>query len=194
MILGITGGIGTGKSTVLNILKNDFDFIIFEADKVAHELMSPGEPAYKRIVENFGPGILGENSEIDRKILGNIVFHNKEKLELLNSITHNEVINEIKRRINEKQALGQNNFVIEAALLIESGCDRLCDILWLIDSEEKVRIDRLKSGRNMTEEDIKKVMKNQMSASEYKTHCNAVINNNNSIEDTRAQIEKLLEF
>ena len=62
MILGITGGIGTGKSTVLNILKNDFDFIIFEADKVAHELMSPGEPAYKRIVENLGPGILGENS------------------------------------------------------------------------------------------------------------------------------------
>ncbi len=194
MILGITGGIGTGKSTVLNILKNDFDFIIFEADKVAHELMSPGEPAYKRIVENFGPGILGENSEIDRKILGNIVLHNKEKLELLNSITHNEVINEIKRRISEKQLLGKNDFVIEAALLIESGCDRLCDVIWLIDAEEKVRMDRLKSGRKMTEEDIKKVMKNQMSSSEYITHCNAVINNNNSIEDTRAQIEKLLEF
>lgn len=194
MILGITGGIGTGKSTVLNILKNDFDFIIFEADKVAHELMVPGEPAYKRIVEYFGPGILYENSEINRKILGNIVFHNKEKLELLNSITHNEVINEIKRRISEKQLLGKNDFVIEAALLIESGCDRLCDVIWLIDAEEKVRMDRLKSGRKMTEEDIKKVMKNQMSSSEYITHCNAVINNNNSIEDTRAQIEKLLEF
>ena len=194
MILGITGGIGTGKSTVLNILKNDFDFIIFEADKVAHELMVPGEPAYKRNVEYFGPGILYENSEINRKILGNIVFHNKEKLELLNSITHNEVINEIKRRISEKQLLGKNDFVIEAALLIESGCDRLCDVIWLIDAEEKVRMDRLKSGRKMTEEDIKKVMKNQMSSSEYITHCNAVINNNNSIEDTRAQIEKLLEF
>lgn len=195
MIIGITGGIGTGKSTVLNILKEKFGFYILEADKVAHQLMCKGNKVYDRIVEEFGKDILLENGEINRKVMSKLVFNDKSKLEVLNGIVHPAVIEEIKERIKKESEInGVNDFVIEAALLIESGCGKICNKIWYIYSEDKVRIERLKTGRGMKEEDIRDIIKNQLNYKDFEDKTDALIDNSLSIENTIFQIEKLLEF
>ena len=128
MILGITGGIGCGKSAVLSILKEQYQFHVFEADAIAHELMQPGQSIYQAVVSEFGTEILQENGEIDRQKFGAIVFQSQEKLERLDVLTHPAVIAEIKQRIEKIRAEEPDGrFVIEAALLIESGCYKICD-------------------------------------------------------------------
>lgn len=194
MILGITGGIGTGKSTVLNILKEKYNFIIFEADKIAHEVMNPNGIAYNEIVDYFGDEILYSDSSIDRKKMSSIVFNNKEKLEKLNSIVHPAVIKEILQRIEKNKALGYDDFVIEAALLIESGCSKVCDMVWYVYADESVRVERLIKNRNMTAKQIENVIKNQMSHEFFLNNTNAIIDNSKSFEDTCMQVQKLLEF
>ena len=148
LILGLTGGIGCGKTAVLTILKEEYDAYIIEADRLAHELMEPGKTVYQGIVDAFGMEVLMDtdidisapaegnavtdngqstvNRSIDRKKLGDIVFHDKDKLALLNSISHPLVKEEILRRIEEQKDAGKKLFVIEAALLIQDGYKSLC--------------------------------------------------------------------
>lgn len=149
LILGLTGGIGSGKTAVLTILKEEYDAYIIEADRLAHELMEPGKTVYQGIVDAFGTEVLMDtdidtsapaegnavtdngqstvNRSIDRKKLGDIVFHDKDKLALLNSISHPLVKEEILRRIEEQKDAGKKLFVIEAALLIQDGYKSICD-------------------------------------------------------------------
>lgn len=194
MILGITGGIGTGKSTVLNILKEKYDFLILESDKIAHEVMNPGNSAYNEIVEFFGVDILNDDKTINRKKMSEIVFNNKDKLNKLNSIVHPAVIQKISDTIEAEKAKGKENFVIEAALLIESGCSKICDRVWYIYADTEVRIERLMKSRNMTRIQIEDVMKNQMNDEFFKDNTTDIVDNSNSIEDTYARVQKLLEF
>ena len=100
-IIGITGGVGSGKSEILNILKNDYQAKVIQSDHVAHELMVPGAKSYDAIVQAFGNEILNEDQTINRPILGEIVFHDETKLSLLNSITHKNVDEEILSRIDQ---------------------------------------------------------------------------------------------
>lgn len=194
MVIGITGGIGTGKSTVLNIMKERYGFYIFEADKIGHEIMGKGMDVHGQIIEEFGENIVDGNGEINRKLLSQIVFHDKKSLERLNHITHPGVIREIQRRMEIKRENGIERFVIEAALLIESGCASICDKIWYIYSEDSVRIERLKHGRGMSEEEISRVMKNQLKYDEFVKKTDAIVDNSFSTENTCLQIEKLLEF
>ena len=153
-ILGITGGVGCGKSAVLNILEKEYGAYVIQADLVAHELMEPGQTSYLAIVEHFGCEILTEDGHIDRKALGAIVFADEEKLSLLNSLTHPAVKEEIKRRIQmhlfevvDRELVEQMSafdghhpivrskdncvlIVIEAALLLEDHYDEICDEIW----------------------------------------------------------------
>lgn len=194
MILGITGGIGTGKSTVLNILKEKYDFLVLESDKIAHEVMNPGNSAYNEIVDFFGDDILNDDKTINRKKMSEIVFNNKDKLNKLNSIVHPAVIQKISDTIEAEKAKGKENFVIEAALLIESGCSKICDRVWYIYADTEVRIERLMKSRNMTRIQIEDVMKNQMKDEFFKDNTTDIVDNSNSIEDTYARVQKLLEF
>lgn len=194
MVLGITGGIGTGKTTVLHILSEKFGFCVFEADKVGHELMKKNMSGYKKIVEEFGTEILDKEDEIDRQKLSGIVFSDSKRLEKLNQIIHPEVIKEIKKRIELNKNRGFENFVIEAALLIESGCDVLCDKVWYIYSEDSVRLKRLYEGRGISREKALSIIKNQLREEEFADKADSIINNSFSVENTCLQIEKLLEF
>lgn len=194
MIIGITGGIGTGKSTVLNILDKNYGYTVFEADKIAKEIMEKDGLAYKRIVGYFGKEILDKNGEIDNEIMSEKVFNNKEKLEKLNSLVHPAVIEEIQMRIDEYKKEGKERFVIEAALLLESKCDAICDKVWYIYSDEATRIKRLKAGRGLNEDQIQRVMKNQLPEDVFREKTDAIIDNSESVENTIIQIEKLLEF
>jgi len=183
-ILGITGGVGCGKSTVLDMLENEYGAFVIQADIVAHELMTPGQASYQAIVEHFGQVILAEDGSIDRKALGAIVFSDEEKLTLLNSLTHPAVKEEIRRRISERRCF----IVIEAALLLEDHYDEICDEIWYIYADKEVRFERLAASRGYTREKSQSMMDNQMSEEELRRRCQAVIDNSGTLEETKAAL------
>jgi dephospho-CoA kinase len=189
-ILGITGGVGCGKSAVLSILEKEYGAYVIQADIVAHELMEPGQTSYNAIVDHFGQDILSEDGHIDRKALGSIVFSNEEKLALLNSLTHPAVKQEIRNRIAESQ----NYFiVIEAALLLEDHYDEICDEIWYVYAEKEVRFERLAASRGYSREKSQAMMDNQMSEEELRRRCQTVIDNSGSLEVTRKLLESALQ-
>lgn len=195
MIIGITGGVGTGKSTVLGILKEKYNAYIIEADKVGHMLMTPGHACYDDIRNLFGNEILTEDGTIDRKELGAIVFKDNKKLEALNHIIHPAVENAIINQIKEIQQKDPDALiVIEAALLIEAGYRSICDKFWYVYADYEVRKKRLMESRGYSENKIEEIINNQLSDDEFKQMCDEIIDNSNSMEQTLAQIEKILEF
>ena len=192
MILGITGGIGAGKSTVLNILREKYQFVIFETDAIAKEIMEPNKQAFHHIVASFGETILNRDGAIDRRKLADIVFRDKDKLRELNQIVHPAVIKEVSDKIEGLKAEGKDRFVIESALLIDSGCYKICDKVWFIDTETDVRRERLKSSRNMTDRQIDDVIKNQLKKEDCMSYVDDVIDNSGDIAFTEQQMEKIL--
>lgn len=191
-VIGITGGIGSGKSMVLHLLKEQFHAITLEADKIAHMLMEPNGSTYNPIVTQFGKEILLENGAIDREKLGKVVFGNKEALEALNQIVHPRVKAYIIQEINaHKEEAGL--LVIEAALLLEDGYQTICDELWYVFARQEVRIQRLMSGRGYTKEKCISVMKNQAPDTFYMEHCDYTIDNSGDIEETGKQVKDLLK-
>ena len=177
-ILGITGGVGSGKSTVLYELQQKYNAFIVEADKLAH----------------FGKEILSLDSPypIDRQKLGELVFNDKEKLELLNSISHPLVKQRIMELIEEKKKSGEKIFVIEAALLIECGYKDICDEIWYVWVDREERIKRLMNSRGYTKEKCLSIFNNQQSDEYYKTYANYTIDNGKSFEYTSKQLKDLL--
>lgn len=194
MVIGITGGVGCGKSTVLSLLMNEYNFYIIDADKVAHKLMTKGNETYRKIVEYFGSEILDEADEIDRKKLGNIVFSDKEKLNMLNGFVHGDVKEEVKCMIEDiKHSDSSANIALEAALLIEVGFVDICEEVWYIYTNEETRINRLMTSRGYTREKATDIINNQLSDEEFRNHCHKVIDNGNSFEDTKKAIEELIK-
>ncbi|MBE5926942.1 MAG: dephospho-CoA kinase [Lachnospiraceae bacterium] len=192
MVIGITGGVGCGKSTVMSIMQEKYNFILLEADKIAHKLMEPGQQVYNEIVNVFGKDILDVDSSIDRKKLGEIVFSNEEKLKKLDDIVHPGVREYIENRIN--QSISEENFLIESAILVEAGYKNICDEIWYIYASDEVRRDRLKKSRGYTDEKIDSIINNQSSEEEFIKNADKIIKNDKNIENTTLQIEKIVEF
>lgn len=215
LILGLTGGIGCGKTAVLTILKEEYDAYIIEADRLAHELMEPGKTVYQGIVDAFGMEVLMDadidisapaegnavtdngqstvNRSIDRKKLGDIVFHDKDKLALLNSISHPLVKEEIVRRIEEQKDVGKKLFVIEAALLIQDGYKSICDKMCYVYADLDVRISRLCKCRGFTQERAQAVIDSQESEAFYLEACDYKIDNSGSLENTKKDLKHILD-
>lgn len=192
-IIGITGGVGSGKSEVLNILENDYHAKIIQSDHVAHELMVLGAKSYDAIVYAFGNKILNDDQTINRPALGEIVFHDETKLSLLNSITHKNVDEEILARID---AFGKEEpdglVVVESALLVGAGYEKKFDQLWYIYTREEVRYERLKASRGYSDEKIAQMIAKQQSEEQFKSMASHVIDNSGDLADTKAQIAKIL--
>ncbi len=192
-VIGITGGIGTGKSTILGILEKTYHAFIMETDKLAHQLMCPGQLAYHSIVDFFGTEILNDDQTIDRGKLGQIVFNHEEKLQKLNEIVHPAVKAYILQDIDEKKREGLfDYYVIEAALLIEDGYKSICDEMWYVYTMQSVRIQRLLESRGGTEEKWLQIIKNQSTDAFYRTHCDVVIDNGEDVGKTAETIKELL--
>lgn len=191
-VIGITGGIGTGKSSVLGILKEEYNAYVIETDKLAHQLMEPGQVVYEQVVSLFGNEILSEDGKIQRSILGKIVFRDKNKLQQLNHIVHPAVKEFIIQDIEEKRKEDVLYYIIEAALLIEDGYKAICDELWYIYASQDVRIQRLISGRGADETKWVQIIKNQSSEAFYRMHCDVVIDNSGTLENASAAIKELL--
>lgn len=195
MILGITGGVGSGKSTVLSYLSQKYDAKIIEADYVAKCIMNPGYDAYDKIIDAFPNIVLDGEGHIDRASLASIVFTDKNRLETLNSIVHPEVKKEIKSIIyNTLQETPNRLIVIEAALLIEDGYKEICDQIWYVYCELETRIQRLMDSRGYSRYKSISIINNQMSDEEYEKYTDAKIDNSNTAEECNMQIDKLLNI
>ena len=191
-IIGLTGGIGCGKSMILDHLKTEYDSFVIEADKIGHEILEYGKKGYIEVVKAFGEHIV--NSEgvipyIDRKILGNIVFNDENKLKLLNKITHPLIHEEIQSLID---CCDKNLIVLEAAILLDSSLVRLCDELWYVYADEKIRLERLQKYRNIDNEKALQIISNQPTDIDYRKVCKVVIDNSYDKENTYEQIKKHL--
>lgn len=196
-VIGIVGGVGVGKSSVLRILAQDHGAFLIEADAVGHDLMRRGGTIYEKEVACFGREILGEDGEIDRKKLGAIVFSDPEKLSTLNAIAHPAIREEIGRRIRERQAnpsalVHIPLIVVEAALPEEAGMLEFCDVIWAVTAPRKTRIERLMASRGYTREKCLEIMANQRSEEDFLALADAVIDNGGTHEKTAQQIAALV--
>ena len=192
-IIGLTGGIGAGKSAVLNILHDKYSAKIVEADKVAHDLQLPGQVIYNEIVKTFGLGILTQDGQIDRIKLGMVVMNDAAKLQKLNDMIHPAVKKYIIDDI-ESSRVDTDIYVIEAALLIQGGYKKICDEMWYVRADQEVRIDRLISLRGYTKERALRVIKNQPDDTFYLQNSDTIIDNSGSLKDLENAVANALNI
>lgn len=190
-VLGITGGVGSGKSEILTYLREEKGAVIVQMDVVARELQKRGSRCFERIVEAFGQEIVGTDGELDRAKLAGEVFSDREKLMLLNSIVHPQVLFWVRSDIEEKAARGIGLYVVESALLpdVEHG---FFDEIWYIHTDAEVRRKRLERSRGYAESKIRDMITSQPSEERFRKICTAVIDNSGSFEDTIKQIGERL--
>lgn len=189
-VIGITGGVGSGKSLIINYISEKYNYIILETDKIAKELMNKGEKAYEKIIDYFGLEILDSDLNIDRKAFAEIIFNDKSKLEKVNSIVHpivKEYIIDIISNIDNVN----NCYIIESAILEEAKLTDLCDEIWFIDSLEDVRIKRLEEARGYSYAKSKEIIKNQKSNADFLAISDIVIDNSGDIIKTYEQIDRI---
>ena len=189
-IIGVTGGVGAGKSTVLNYLESRYGAKLILADLVGHEVMEPGQEAYGQVVKAFGPEVVSAEGTIDRKALGAIVFADEKKRMILNRIIHPAVRQEILRRLEEAKLSHLSSVVVEAALFLEENYDAFCDETWYIYTDEKIRRQRLKESRGYSDERIDQIFRSQKTHEEFQKRCLFMIDNNGSEEETFRQIDR----
>ncbi len=190
-VVGLTGGIASGKSTV-SLLLEEKGAVIIDADKIARQIMEPGKPAWKKVVNHFGNEILNENNDIDRKKLADIVFSDKEQLKQLNNFTHPEIIKEIKAQLEYYKRQQRKVIVIDAALLIEVGLHKIVDEVWVVAASEKIQLERLLiRDKNLSVKQAMDRIKSQMPQNEKLKYAHRVIDNSGSIENTKIQVDEI---
>lgn len=187
-IIGITGGVGAGKSSVLSILKDTFGANIILADLVAHELMEPGSEGLKRVTEALGTSFIREDGSVDRAALAQIIFNDQKALETMNSIIHPMVWETIQARALE---CAETLVIVEAAVF-DTAPANLFDEMWYVYTSKENRIARLMSSRGYTREKCESIIAKQDSEEEYRNRCGRVIDNNGTEEDTKRQLEEIL--
>lgn len=187
IIIGLTGGIGSGKSTVSDILKEQ-GIPVVDGDRIAREVVEPHRPAYDEIVRVFGTEVLQQDGTLNRKHIGEIVFSDPEKLSVLNSITHKEIYRVILERLESLKETGTSLVFLDVALLFETGFDQLTDWVWVVDAPDAVRVERIQKRDGLKEEEILKRIQSQMSRELRNTKGNLVLDNSKSREELKARI------
>jgi len=190
VVIGLTGGIASGKSTVSAKLK-ELGAAVIDADLLARDVVRKGEIAYNKIVQCFGADILLPGGDIDRKKLGDIVFSDKEKLELLNSITHPEIINRMKERIQELKAEGAKVIVVDAAILIEMGLHKYVDSVWVLSVDRETQLKRLAERDKYDYREAENRINSQFTDEVRKKYADVVIDNSKPIEEVEKRLEEL---
>jgi dephospho-CoA kinase len=188
--VGLTGGIACGKSTVAALMK-EFGCRVVEADKLAHALMELAQPAYQEILQEFGKQVAGADGRIDRKILGEIVFREPDRLLRLNQIVHPRVIQEQDRQLAAWEREGVRVAVVEAALLIEAGYHKKVDqlvVAWCRPEQQRERL----LARGLTPEQIEQRIAAQMPLEEKRRLADDLIDCSGTLEETRRQVEALV--
>ncbi len=191
-IIGITGGVGAGKTQVLNYLNDKYGATICIADDVAKRLERKGTECFNMIVEHFGDEILTEKGDLDRDKLADVVFSDPDELRILNRIVHPAVKEEILKEIVKEQRRNTNVFIIEAAVLIEDHYDEICDELWFVYSEDSMRKSRLQFNRGYNARKIESIFESQLPKETYLENCDRVIDNSNTFLETQQQLDDIM--
>lgn len=193
-VIGVTGGVGAGKSEILNFIADNWNATVVEADEVGYLVMKPGKSCFAPIVELFGPGILQADGTLDRTKISEMVFEDRSLLDKLNAIVHPAVKKYILKAIQREKENETDIFIVEAALLIEDKYDEICDELWYIYADEETRIERLMKNRGYSEEKIRSIFANQLSEDEFSEHCDFEIDNSGEFERTKEQIMQRMQM
>ena len=193
-IIGITGGVGAGKSLIMSYLSEHENTYIAEADKIAKELYLPGNTVYEKVLEAFSEfDICDEKGVLDKMKLSKLVFNDSDKLQLLNDTVHPAVREEIMSLIKRENELGRDYFFLEAAILIESGYKDICDEIWYVYASPETRINRLIKSRRYSREKCLSVISSQKSDDFFRKYSDHVINNDRPFEEVKRDIDKLME-
>lgn len=181
---------GSGKSRVMDYLEEKYDAYCLRTDLLARQMMEQGGCLYENIIGLFGSGILLQDGSLDRKKIAELVFSDAELLEKLNGLTHPAVRREIISRAEEERRKGRTFFFLESALAVEEKYNEICDQLWYVYADKKVRRERLKASRGYSDEKIDSVMANQKDDETFRNACSFLIDNSGSMEATKKQIDK----
>jgi len=191
MILGLTGSIASGKSTVSKMI-SEFGIPIVDADVIAKQVVEVGQVAYQKIIETFGPKILLENGEINRPALGAIIFNNPERREELNKIVHPEVRKVMLQQSKTLLDEGHRIVILDIPLLFESKLTSLVEKTIVVYVDEENQIKRLMERNNLSEEETMARIRSQIPISEKVKLADYVIDNNDTLENTNKQVKALI--
>ncbi len=193
-VIGITGGVGAGKSAILEYLQENYKVRNLEADRIAEMLMEPGTECYEQLLKFLPVEIYNEDETINRKVLAKKLFESPQLRQDVNKVVHPAVKQYICDRIEEQRQMRILDFVIiEAALLIEDHYDKICDEIWYIYATEETRRQRLMESRQYSPSKIEKIFDSQMTEEEYREHCQIVIDNNGTKEEAFYQVAQIIK-
>lgn len=193
-VIGITGGVGAGKTEILDFIRRHYRCRIYLADEVARLIQQPGQACYENITALLGTGILKEDGSIDRGKMAARIFVDNELLKKVNAIVHPAVRKYLEHAVEEARADRETElFFIEAALLIENGYRNYVDEMWYIYAPVEVRKERLRESRSYSDEKTEQIMQSQLSEERFRQNCDFVINNGASLAEAYEQIKKRLE-
>jgi len=189
-VIGLTGGFGSGKSTVSQLL-HELGAVVLDADTIGHEAYKPNTETWLEVVSAFGRQILTSNGEIDRGRLGQIVFSDPESLARLNQIVHPRMYEMMKTQIKEFRKQGVEVVVLEAAILLEAGWTPLVDEVWVTVAPEHEVVKRTLERNGLTEEQILARIDSQLSSEERTEYADVIINNDGSVDELKVKIKEL---
>ncbi|MDD6491164.1 MAG: dephospho-CoA kinase [Firmicutes bacterium] len=189
-VIGITGGVGSGKSALLKYIAKNYNCRVILADEVAHQAKEPGQPCYEELIKLLSSDILNEDGTIHKGKMAEKIFASEELLKKVNQIIHPAVKKMILDEITLEKRRGELDFLfLEAALLIEDGYLNIVDEMWYIYARDDVRRMRLKKSRNYSDEKTDAIMKTQLSEENFRKNCSFVIDNSGGIEEAYRQID-----
>ncbi len=190
-VIGLTGGIGSGKSRVADLLRKEFFAYVIYTDEIAREQMRKGGCSYQGVVRQFGTDILEESGEIDRAKLARLIFEQEELVKLLNSLTHPNVHQEVQHQIEAVKGKGEqySSIIVETALLFEAGYQDFCDEIWYVHAPLADRIKRLTETRGYSEEKIDSIIRKQKPEEFFLKNSTVVIENGNEVEADKLRLQ-----
>jgi len=192
-VIGLTGGIGSGKSLVAKILMEKYDAYLLNTDNIARLQMEPGGASYHAVVDYFGTKILSPDGTIDRSKLSAVIFDDKSKRLKINELTHPLVLEEVVSEIKASREKGTIPYlIVETALMIEAGYDFICDEVWYVYAPEEERRNRLKKERNYSDEKIDAIFANQSKDESFRSKFTKVIENVGDISLLEKQVDELI--
>ncbi|WP_274307697.1 dephospho-CoA kinase [Solibacillus daqui] len=191
MIIGLTGSIASGKSTVAKMIQS-YKLPIVDADLIARQVVEPGTPTLKKIAEAFGEEVIAVDGSMDRAKVGSIIFHNGDMRQTLNGIIHPAIREEMLRQRDEFMSYGEKNIFMDIPLLFESKLEHFVEKIIVVSVEEEVQLLRLMARNGFTEDEARARIATQIPVKEKEQLADAVIHNNGTLEDTAIQLQSIL--